>query len=80
MIDFQGKKYYTTEELANMLGKSYETLRRWRNKGILKYITTSYGDVLYSETEVENLLGVNKPSTKPIYEGFPDTDKDILKG
>ena len=53
------KNYYTTSEVAKILGVDKSTVRKWRNKGLFdKDLIDHKGQYLYSREHVEQLKSV----------------------
>jgi excisionase family DNA binding protein len=50
-------KYYTTGQVANILGVHKDTVRRWENTGKIRSIRMEGGWRRFPESELEKLLG-----------------------
>lgn len=63
MEEYRGEKYYTAQEVCQMLNISMSTLRTWRLQGKLKGHQFSERVFLYSESEIsQKRYGVSKPT------------------
>lgn len=58
-------EYYTTEQIAEMLGMARGTIRRWRANGLLKTSYTSRGNRVTRENLCEFLTEVLKIEPQP---------------
>ena len=57
-LSLAGKPCYTNEEVLEILGVSYPTLRKWRNEGLIGY--SQVGSTFhYSQQDISNFLKSN---------------------
>jgi DNA-binding transcriptional MerR regulator len=57
MIEFNGNKYYTLSEVASLFDISKRTVCLWRKKRILIGKEINSKKFIYSQEEIERLLG-----------------------
>lgn len=57
-------KYITIGEVAQRLGKTTTTIRRWERDGIIKALRTPTGHRIFPETEINRVLGITSKEAK----------------
>ena len=58
------QKYITIGEVAQRLGKTTTTIRRWEREGIIKALRTPTGHRIFPETEINRVLGITSKEAK----------------
>jgi|GEM_PF-2568723 len=57
VIEFEGKKYYTQKEVAQIFKVSPTTIRKWTRKGIIKASKIpGIKNVFYADEEIKKIL------------------------
>ncbi len=57
-------RYLTIGEVAQRLGKTTTTIRRWEREGIIKALRTPTGHRIFPETEINRVLGITSKEAK----------------
>ena len=57
-------RYLTIGEVAQRLGKTTTTIRRWEREGIIKALRTPTGHRIFPETEINRVLGITNKGAK----------------
>ena len=58
------QKYITIGEVAQRLGKTTTTIRRWEREGIIKALRTPTGHRMFPETEINRVLGITSKESE----------------
>ena len=59
-------RYLTIGEVAQRLGKTTTTIRRWEREGIIKALRTPTGHRIFPETEINRVLGITSKEAKDL--------------
>jgi excisionase family DNA binding protein len=57
-------RYLTIGEVAQRLGKTTTTIRRWEREGIIRALRTPTGHRIFPETEINRVLGITSKEAK----------------
>jgi len=56
VIKINDVTYYTTKDICEKFGVTNETVRRWRNNGIIKFNKISPKKFIYDENDIIKML------------------------